>query len=416
MKKRTVSLCLLLLHLVTGPAFAQIHVRPGGAALEPGIGMQQRDLIEWTDLRAGDTLFPVSVNNWWGYMNHRGRLIVFPDFDWTDHFYDGLARAVVNGKTGYLSGNGSWVHEPIYPYADRFQEGRAIVGDGEHFGFIEKSGDILVPVQLDGALRFREGLAAVMKDDLCGYINVAGDLEIPARFASARSFHEGYAAVTMPGPEGSPTSVGYIDRRGKVVFSDSSGDVLELGDFNEGLAAVKGRKGWGYLSKNWRIRIKPDYQEARDFTNGLAAVKTEGKWGLIDKTGRFVIQPRYDSIDDMDDKLIMVVLDGKVGYINRVGKEAIVPQFHSGLPFHEGLARVGVDPSFGYITITGNAVWDPRQAVNGFINKRAKERAAIRGRERVIHHRTVDAPEYRDPRPSGYPPDHLYEEVLPARD
>lgn len=402
----------LIIGLCTGLAWSQITVRSGGAPLDPGIGVQYRDLITWTNPRRGDTLFPVNVNNWWGFMNQRGQLVVFPDFDWADDFHDGLARAVVDGKTGYVSGNGSWVHNPIYPYADRFQEGRAVVGDGERYGFIEKSGSVLVPLQLDGALRFREGHAAVMKDGLCGYINVKGDLSIPARFKSARSFHEGYAAVTWSGPEGAPDYAGYIDRRGKVVFSDNSGGVLALGDFNEGLARIQGKSGWGYLGKTWKLRIKPQFEEARDFTNGIAAVKLDGKWGFIDKTGRFVIEPTFEAADDLDDRLIMVMLDGKVGYINRVGDIGIEPQFESGLPFFSDYARVGVGTSFGYVTVSGSPIWDPRQAVHGFINKRTKENAEIRGHENVIHHRTVDAPEYREPLPILYTPEHLYDEVL----
>ena len=415
MKRPIATFALLVLSLIGLEASAQISVRSGGAPLEPGIGVQQRDQITWTNPRFGDTLFPVNVNNYWGHMNQRGQLVVFPDFDWTDDFYDGLARAVVQGKTGFITGNGSWALEPIYPYADRFQDGRAIVGDGTHFGFIEKSGRILLPPQLDAALRFRENMAAVMKDGRCGYLNVKGELEIPARFTSARSFHEGYAAVTWSDSEAGPIHTGYIDRRGKAAFSDNSGDIQELGDFNDGLARIKGAPGWGYLGKNFKLRIKPRFQDARDFTNGVAAVKLDDKWGFIDKTGRFIIPLTYDAADDMDDKLMMVTLNNKIGFINRVGTVSIEPQFDRAQPFYADYARVGVGPTFGYISISGRSVWDPRQATLGFINKRTKEGAVIRGHENVIHNRTVDAPQYRDPVPVLYEPEYLYDEVLPPR-
>jgi WG containing repeat len=405
----------LILGLTCGSALAQIAVREGAEPPRPEVGLAPRNLITLTNPRATDTLYPVSVNNWWGYMNQRGQLVVFPRYDWADDFYDGLARAVLDGKTGYIKGNGNWILDPVYPYADRFEDGRAIVGDGEQFGFIQKSGKLLVPVRLDGALRFRNGLAAVMKDGLCGYINSAGNVEVPLRYASARSFHEGFAAVSWPGPQDSPRQVGYINRRGRVAFSDATGSVLELGDFNEGLARVKGGQKWGYLGRNWKIRIEARFDDARDFTGGIAAVRVGQKWGFIDKTGRFVIQPIYDEVDDLDDTLVMVTLDGKIGYVNRVANGGIEPQFQSGLPFFAGYARVGVEPSFAYIMISGRSVWDPRQAVNGFINKRSKENAAIRGREYIIYNRPVDPPPYRDPLPVPYPPDHLYDEVLPPR-
>jgi len=407
------SLCLCL---VSGPSFGQIVQRGPEPAYRPKVGWHPRDLISLTNPGRNDTLYPVNVNNWWGYMKQRGNLVVFPRFDWADYFYDGLARAVVGGKTGFIKGNGGWVIRPVYPYADRFAEGRAIVGDGEHFGFIEKSGKLLVPLRLDGALRFHDGLAAVRVGGLCGYINPAGDLDIPLRFTGARSFHEGFAAVSWPGPPGSPDRLGYIDRRGKVVFSDPPGSVSELGDFHENLAKVRSGGKYGYLGSGWKLRIDTRFDQARDFTNGIAAVRVGTKWGFIDKTGRFVIQPAYDSADDLDDSLVMVTLGGKVGYINRVANGGVLPQFQTGRPFFRGYARVGVRPSFAYITISGSPVWDPRQALKGFINKRSTESVAIRQYDTVTHNRTVDPPAYREPIPEPYPPQYLYEEALPPHD
>ncbi len=404
----------LLACLVCGSAVAQLTLPGQAPDFEPKVGIDLRNLIVLTNPSFTDTLYPVNVNNWWGYMNQRGNLVVFPRYDWVDDFYDSLARAVLDGKTGYIKGNGDWILDPIYPYADRFQEGRAIVGDGEHFGFIEQSGKLLVPVRLDGALRFKDGLAAVMKDGLCGFINVAGDLEIPLRYTSARSFHEGFAAVSWPGPEGTPDRLGYINRRGRIAFSDTTGSVLELGDFHDGLARVRGGEKWGYLGRNWKLSINARFDDARDFTNGIAAVRIDKRWGFIDKRGRLVIQPIYDHADDLDDILVMVTLDGKIGYTNRIAKYGITPQFDTARPFFNNYARVGVEPAFAYITSNGKPVWDPRQAIKGFINKRSTERAAIRQSNRITHNRVVDPPAYREPTPVPYPPDHLYEEILPT--
>jgi WG repeat protein len=382
----------------------------------PTVGLQTRGLISLTNPSRNDTLYPVSVNNWWGYMNKRGNLIVFPRFDWVDDFYDGLARAVSDGKTGFIKGNGDWVLAAQYPYADRFSEGRAVVGDGEHFGFIDKTGRPVVLAQLDGALRYREGMAGVMKGGQCGFVNTAGDLDIPMRFASVRSFHNGFAAVRLPSPPGTPGRYGYIDRRGRLVYEDRTGQVAELGDFHEGLARIKVEGKWGYLGRSFKVRIEPRFDQARDFTQGLAAIRIAGRWGYIDKTGRSMTAQTFDSADDFDDTLAMVGLAGRVGYINRVGDRGIEPQFGSARPFFRGYARVDHGPSFGYITVSGSVVWNPEAALLGFINNRSTERAAVAQGRYVTHNRTVAPPPMREPIPEPYPPDHLYDEVLPPRD
>ena len=58
--------------------------------------------IRYVDATRDAVFYPVNVNNWWGAMNQRGRLVIFPQFDWADATYDGWVRIVVNGKTGYI--------------------------------------------------------------------------------------------------------------------------------------------------------------------------------------------------------------------------------------------------------------------------------------------------------------------------
>ncbi len=404
---------LLIAGCLLWPVPTQPSVLADDIETDKDVGIHLRDLIIWTDPGPRDTFYPVSVNNWYGYMNQRGHLVLYPQFDWVDDFYDSLARAVADGKTGYIKTDGQWVHKPIFPYADRFAQGRAVVGDGEHFGYIDKAGNPVTPIKLDGALRFNEDFAAVMKDGKCGFINLAGDLVIDLQFKQARSFHDGFAAVVWADPNGGADVLGYVDKRGEAVFTDASGKIEALGDFHDGLARIKGNGKWGFLGKNWKLRIDARFDDARDFTQGIAAVRIGSNWGFIDKTGRLVIEPVYDAVDDLDNQLILVTMDNEFGYINRVGDHVIEPQFTGGLPYFRDLARVELTTSFAYIDRRGKPIWDPRQALNGFINQRAKENAVIEQHRKIIHHRTVDPPEYRDPIELPYPPDHLYEPVLP---
>lgn len=404
---------LIIANLLCGSALADNLFQSDAPPLSRTPGWEPRNQISYIDPRPGDTLYPVNVNNSWGYMNQQGQLVVFPRFDWTDDFYDGLARAVIDGKTGYLKGNGEWVHEPRYVYAERFAEGRAVIGDGNRYGYIEKSGKPLTPIEFDGALRFAEGLAGVMKDGLGGFINVSGELEIPMRFTQVRSFREGYASVVWLDAASGERVRGYIDRRGQEAFADPRGQIEMLGDFHDGLARVKGHGQWGYLGRNWKLRIPVQFDDAREFVNGLAAVRVGPKWGYIDKAGQMVIEPMFDDADDMDSPLAMVIVDGLVGYVNRVDNQGIAPRFTGGRPFFRDYARVDLEPSFAYLDRVGRAVWDPRQAVQGFINKRTLEDVAILRYRSVNHHRTIEPPAYREPLGEPYPPEYRYDPVLP---
>ena len=62
----------------------------------------------------------------------------------------------------------------------------------------------------------------------------------------------------------------------------------EIKDFTEDLAAVQIGGKWGYINKDGKLIINPQYKSASWFFKGLAYVQTENEEGYIDKTGNFV--------------------------------------------------------------------------------------------------------------------------------
>src|SRR6218665_2038281 len=85
----------------------------------------------------------------------------------------------------------------------------------------------------------------------------------------------------------------------------------------------------------------------------LVPVKIDGKWGYIDKNGKITIKPQFDEAQWFQEGLASVKLDGKWGYIDKTGKMAIKPQFEDAQWFHEGLARIKLGSKLGYIDKTG---------------------------------------------------------------
>ncbi len=375
--------------------------------------------------RDGDIFYPVNINNWWGHIAQDGDLIVFPNFEWADYEYDSLIRAVQGGKTGFIKTSGNWYIDPAYPYADRFAEGYAVVGNDEgKFGYINKAGRPAAPLVFDGALRFKDDVAAVLRDGRVGFIDKRGRYTIEPRYIKARSFHEGVAMVQLPGTEEQPGPVGYIDRRGQLAFLDKTGRVTDLGDFNDGLAAAQvkledGSLRWGYIDKTFKLRIEPRFVAARDYTDGVAAVavldpEEKPKWGYLDKRGQWLIEPMFDDADDFDDTLTLVRVGEAIGYSDKTARRGIAPQFDFAEPYFRRFARVQAEPNFGYIDISGRVAWDPRWPFEqGIVDQTPKTRGAVALSDTRTGDQLLPAPPAREPRRVGYPPDHLYEEVLP---
>jgi len=410
-----------------------------------------------------DAFFPINLNNNWGLMNQHGQIVVYPRYQWTDYSFEGMTRFVMDGRTGYLRGEVQDDNNPndfaipaTYEYADRFSNGVAVVMQENRWGMIERTGRVLVPLEYDGVLRMQDGFAGVERDGLCGFVNRAGDLRIPLQFQKIRSFHSGYAAVQLQNG-----NWGYIDKRGTVVWQDTTGRVRMLGDFHQQYARVQVRTDngdlrWGYLTKAFRWRFDPVYEDARDFHNGFAAVKSEGLWGFINNAGRWAVDPQFEAVDSFDDAersndfeddppeqgvrpgardlttaglYALVRHDGQWGYINRTASAGLIPQFGAADPFFRGLARVSRDDSFAYIGETGQVRFDPRVALElGFVDLRSGERARVAnydpqwqnnfggGDDRPPNNQVVPPPVSRGAYEVPYPPEHLYEEALPVQE
>lgn len=98
-------------------------------------------------------------------------------------------------------------------------------------------------------------------------------------------------------------------------------------------------KKWGYINRNGKAAITPQFDDERDFFSGLAAVRQNRKWGYINERGEVAIPYQFDDAGDFQEGLAPVRLDRRWGFIDATGKPVIRPQFEAVAVFSGGLAR-----------------------------------------------------------------------------
>ncbi|PIY34717.1 MAG: hypothetical protein COZ08_00380, partial [Bacteroidetes bacterium CG_4_10_14_3_um_filter_42_6] len=95
----------------------------------------------------------------------------------------------------------------------------------------------------------------------------------------------------------------------------------------EYIACARKEKEWGYVGKDGKWVINPQFESAANFNNKLARVKSGGEWGYINDEGKYIINPQCNDAEDFSEGLAPVKKDKFWGYIDKKGSWAINNQF-----------------------------------------------------------------------------------------
>ena len=213
-----------------------------------------------------------------------------------------------------------------------FSDGMLLVMTGKLYGYCDKLGTIVINPRFVDAGDFAEGLAPVRVGAKWGYIDTTGTIAIPPQFAEAGSFSDGLAYITF----------------------DEEPPVRNLGDAFLERDKPETRL-WGYIDKQGKVIIPPQFNFAREFSEGLAPVgfgkksadflgaETGRKWGFIDTAGRTVINLEFGDVRVFSEGLAPVRVGRKWGYVDRNGGMVIKPQFEDAgsFPRRPGLSECG---------------------------------------------------------------------------
>jgi hypothetical protein len=92
----------------------------------------------------GQDLYPSKGSNGRiGFVDKEGEVVIRPQYDLADNFFEGLAKVELNGKWGFIDKNGKFVIAPLYDYAGAFSNGVARVKFNEEDVLINNTGRVI---------------------------------------------------------------------------------------------------------------------------------------------------------------------------------------------------------------------------------------------------------------------------------
>lgn len=252
----------------------------------------------------------------YGFIDHEGRMVIQPQFQYAFPFYEGFAVVKAYDRYGMIDRSGQVVFPIKYEILTSMYQGRLFAGDDNGLALYDNHfRQLTMPVytQVEGR---NEDRILVARDGKYGYLDPDGNLVIPCQYDRAGLFHDGRTFVAIG------KKWGIIDRTGRAVLPieyDNSGYRAEAYIYHDGLALIEKNKLYGYVDIEGRPVIYPSFSNAYQFSEGLAPVYV-GAWGYIDTKGEFYIPPVFDIASPFKYGRAEVSYKGEIHKMNTEGR------------------------------------------------------------------------------------------------
>ena len=262
----------------------------------------------------------------------------------------------------YINKKGEIVINPQFKNATVFRDGLALVqtsGDEPKYGFITEDGKFAFNSQYKEATVFSNGLAWVVTDNAApAAIDKKGEVRFTLEQAEqVRIFKDGMAAFSMVNEEG-VVKWGFVNKNGKVVINPQFSSVLNFSDGKCGVSNTEGK--WGFINTEGKLIISYQFDYVNYFKNGNCVVTSGNKNGVIDKNGKYIINPQFSEMI-IDGDIYLIKQGRKWGWCDLDGKLIINPQFDRAFPFNgKSITCVRLGDSYGYIDKDGKIVINPQ--------------------------------------------------------
>ena len=333
-------------------------------------------------------LFPFVQNGKWGFMNHQGKVMIQPKFDFVDAFSQGRAAAGINELYGFIDPMGAWVIQPQFKDVLPFRFNLSVVfNENLEAGLINLFGEWIVKPAFKDIIIINDEKVWVENEDNFLLYDIKMNQFGETAYNEISEFIDGLALVS--------DARGYslIDMKGNMRFSYAE-EVLRFGDLflvthNDSLALVDDENNiilpynvyefaafnpngltpfvlndrLGYLNPEGKVVIParfdtfPNWEIFAGFVNEHAKAynaKTR-KYGLIDNKGSWILQARYNDVSFFSEMIAVQITD-KWEFVNSSGQKLNLGVYDRAESFQNGVALVFRGGQMGLINRSGQTV------------------------------------------------------------
>lgn len=310
-------------------------------------------------------IYPIKKNNFVGFINAQGKIVIDPKFDADEMYFVGTGREdLINvnksGKRGILNSEGSMIIPAIYdndPYSFDFNgNSLASFSLNGRCGYITDQNQIVIKEKYEKCNAFSRNRAAVRLNQKWALINEKGELLTDFIYDEIGRFAEGLADVSVNG------KYGFIDQSGKVVIPL----VHEMAmPFKHGLARIGSISSpYYFINKSGEKAFDVKFTHVYPFVGQYAVIRqdigSKELYGLIDPKGNVIVKPQYTALnldEEFHDLAIFADKSNKHGVINIKTNNVVIPPKYMDLSFSsEGLITFSENNKSGLMDLEKNVI------------------------------------------------------------
>lgn len=248
-----------------------------------------------------------------GFVDEEGRILIHPDYDWTEPFNANLARVKSAGMYGVIDRFGRIVVPTRWDYISSFKNGNTIAMTAGRYGVLDRQGHEVLAAKYAAVIQIADGLFLVDVSPPDPTTD-GGRLEAEEEQTSP--------AKTTPGRWGliSPPDVWTIPPRFREVRSFADQD-------SDGPYWVKPTHKWQLISKRGNLLTGAVFDQIEPAIGGIAIVRTANRWNVVDASGKYLLPPDVEAVRRRHDDLVSYQHNGQVGVLGRNGMVSVPPSF-----------------------------------------------------------------------------------------
>ena len=299
-------------------------------------------------------LYRIHVNEKFGFINEKGKLVIEPQFDNAFLvFSDSVCYAEIGEKHGLINTKGEFILDLssdincVYMYDKKLQVAIFLANNGR-MGLINTSGDIILPA-IYKVITY-DVYGYIVEDTLgnMGYVNSNGEFVVPCKYDAVNGYHEGLMVVATS------RKCGYVDTMGIWVIDSIYDDARAFGN---GFARVKANQKWKFINRSGKIIEKLNYDDVLSgFTSNRAFVRQGDKTLLIDTLGTIIAENCADSIYGFQNGYAIFQENGRYGLIDTLGNVIVRPVYEKLSDLHNGLSVFEKKGKRGVLDTLGNVI------------------------------------------------------------